>query len=300
MGHVGDGVGFHDGFAVSVPPDRAGIAIDRGFRHRRRRQVMHVEPLLDDLVGVRRIDGLVGAAVPHRKFRPGAFVRRCVADEIAELARRARRRLVHAAQGLLEIGGDAIGQARDDSAAREHFRIGRQHHRGHGAAGGKAGDEDTIRVDAVIARHLRDHLPDRQRFAAVARNIFRIEPVEAAIAIVRRLLLRHQQRKAVALCQPRPAGACIVTCSILGAAVQHDDQRGFLPRPLIARLIRKHPDIAWIAAESGGFGQAAACATPIEASRKAVQAFDFIQLWQAAQEFDVVGEGHGSSFVRNL
>ena len=82
VGHIGDGVGFDDGFAIRIPPDLAGIAVDIGLGHRRRRQLMHVEPLLDDLVGIGGIDGAVGAAMPDRQFRPRALVavRRCAPD----------------------------------------------------------------------------------------------------------------------------------------------------------------------------------------------------------------------------
>jgi hypothetical protein len=56
---------------------------------------------------------------------------------------------------------------------------------------------------------------------------------------------------------------------------------------------RKHPEIAGIRAESGDLGQSAR--TVPSAPWKSTQAFDFIQLWQVAEEFDVVGEGHGGS-----
>ena len=64
VSHIGDGVGFHDGFAIGIPPELAGIAVDGGLRHRCGRQLMHVEPLLDDLVGIGGVDGAVGAAMP--------------------------------------------------------------------------------------------------------------------------------------------------------------------------------------------------------------------------------------------
>ena len=71
--------------------------------------------------------------------------------------------------------------------------IGREHHRGHRAARGKPGDEDPMLIDAVVGDHARDHLPDRGGLAAPARDVVRIEPVEAAIGVVRALLLRQQQ-----------------------------------------------------------------------------------------------------------
>jgi len=45
------------------------------------REAVHVEPLLDDLVGVGRMDGAVGAAMPDRQSRPRAFVVRGAAHE---------------------------------------------------------------------------------------------------------------------------------------------------------------------------------------------------------------------------
>ncbi len=34
VGHVGDSVGFDNGFAILIPPDLAGIAMDDALRHR--------------------------------------------------------------------------------------------------------------------------------------------------------------------------------------------------------------------------------------------------------------------------
>ena len=211
VGHVGDGVGLDDGLAVGIPPDLARMAVDIDRRHRRGRQAVNVEPLLDDFVGVAGVHGAIGAAVPHRHFRPRALVLGGLADEIAQFVGGTRRRLHHAAERFADIAGDAERQAGDDGAAREHFRIDRQHHRRHRAAGGKAGDIDAAGIDFVIGDHPRDHLPDRSGFAAAARDIARIEPVEAGVGVVGRLLLGHQQRKAITLGERRPAGAEIVS-----------------------------------------------------------------------------------------
>ena len=107
MGHVGDGVGLDDGLAVGIPPDLARMAVDIAGRHRRRRQAVNVEPLLDDFVGVAGVHRAVGAAVPHRHFRPRALVLGGLADEIAQFAGGARRRLHHAAERFADIAGDA-------------------------------------------------------------------------------------------------------------------------------------------------------------------------------------------------
>jgi hypothetical protein len=136
------------------------------------------------------------------------------AHEIAQFAGGARRRLHHAAERFAHIAGDAERETGDDGAAREHFRIDSEHHRRHRAAGGKAGDIDAAGIDFVIGDHPRDHLPDRSGFALAARDIARIEPVEAGIGVVRGLLLGHQQRKAIALGERRPAGAEIVSGAV--------------------------------------------------------------------------------------
>ena len=272
MGHVGDGGGLDDGLAVDIPPDLPGVTVDGRFRHRLCGQPVHVEPLLDDLVGVRRIDGSVGAAVPHRKFGPASPVLRGVAHEIAELAGRAGRRLEHPSQGFLHIAGDAVGQAGDDGAAGEDFRIGRQHGRGHGAAGGKSGDEDAAAVDTEIVRRPFDHLPDRVCLAAVAPSVLRLKPVEAAVGIVRGLLFGHQQHKTVAFGQRGPAGAEIISDGVLRASMQDYDERGCFRQ--FARREREHPQLAGIGAEAGDFRQPAA-ATP-QTARQASRALDFV------------------------
>ena len=213
---------------------------------------MHVEPLLDDLVGVGGIDRAIGAAMPYRNLRPRALVRRGAAHEIAEFGGRAGRRLEHAAQRFPDIAGDAERQARDDGAGREQFGIGGEHDRGHGAAGGKPGDEDAPLVDLVVLDHARDHLPDRTGFAAIAGGVFRIEPVEAALAVVRRLLLGHQQRKTI-MSRPastsrrrdrsrprsdrshgarRPAPAAV--CSSAGTNENIRSAPGFTPNPAVS------------------------------------------------------------------
>src|SRR5260370_41656904 len=108
----------------------------------------------------------------------------------------------------------------------------------------------------MLAHHVRDHLPDRAGFAALARGIFRIEPVETGLRVVRGLLLRHEQGKTVALGKRRPAGAHIVAGRTLSASVQHDDKRVRLLK--MAGDEREHPEIARIGAKAGGLSQRAA------------------------------------------
>jgi hypothetical protein len=196
----------------------------------------------------------------------------------------------HAVQRLAQIRGDAIGQACDHRAGREDVRIGREHHRRHAAAGGEAGDEDAPGIDAVRLDHMRDHLADRARLAAVARGVFRIEPVEAGVAVVDALLLGHQQREAVVPCERRPARAEIVSSCGLAAAMQHDDERA---RHLqLRRREREHAKIAGIVTEVRDFRQRTG---RIRAAAEVGKA-QTVHLWQTSQEIDISGEGHGNSW----
>ena len=107
MGHVGDGVGFDDGLAIGIPPDFARMTVDIHRRHRRRRQAVNVEPLLDDFIGIAGVHGAIGAAVPHRHFRPRPLVLGGLADEVAQFIGGTRCRLHHAAERFADIAGDA-------------------------------------------------------------------------------------------------------------------------------------------------------------------------------------------------
>ena len=243
--HIGDGVGVDHLVTGLVEPHLARIAVDLALRRRRRRQSMHVGPLLEDFARVRWHHGRVGAAVPDRDARPRPVVaRRRAADQIAPLARRTRRTLKHALERLLHVAGRAVGQARDDGAAGEHLRIAGQHRRGHRAARRQPGDEHAAAVDAVIAHHPIHHGADRGGFAAVAPGVAGLEPVEAAVRIVRPLLLGKQQRKAITLGQRRPSGAVVVARRGLAAAMQHHDQRAGLGQR--RRDVGEHPQVAGI------------------------------------------------------
>ncbi len=208
---------------------------------------------------------------------------RSVAHEIAELARRTHRRMKHAVERLAQIRGDAIGQARNDRARREDFRIGREHHRRHAATGGQAGDEDASGIYAMCPDHVRDHLADRLRLAAAARRVFRAEPVEAGVAVVDALLLGHQQREAIMLGQRRPTRAEIVSRRRLAAAMQHDDERTRLLQLL--RHEREHAQGTGVAAEAGDLLQRTG---HIRAAAELGKA-QTVQPWQASQQIDIFG-----------
>jgi len=288
VGHVGNGVGFDEGLALFVPPDRARVAVDVRRRHRRRRQAMYVEPLLDEFVGVARIDRAVGASMPHRQFRPRALVLRCLAHEIAKFMRGARRRLHHPVERLPHVAGNSEWKTGNDRAARKHFRIGRQHHRRHGATGGQTGDIDAARIDLMLGDDPGDHLADGSRLALAARNIAGTEPVETGIGVVRRLLFGHQQGKPVSLRERRPSGAEIVPRRGLATAMQHNDQgRRGLEMP---RHESEHPQRAGIGAEFVNFDQRT-CNGRSRALPIGSQAVETAQLRKLSHEFDILGEG---------
>jgi hypothetical protein len=123
----------------------------------------------------------------------------------------------------------------------------------------------------------------------IARGVFRIEPVEAALGIVRSLLLRHQQRKSIVFCQRRPAGPHIVTGGGLAAAMQNDHESGRL-REMIGNE-REHPELARIGAKTSGLDQGTVAGRR-QVSREHSQAIEFIWIWQTSQEFDIFGKGH--------
>ena len=133
---------------------------------------MNIKPLLDDCVGIRRINSSVCAAMPNRYFRPWTFVLRGSSHEIAQYFRRMGRWPKHVAQSFFHVGCEAEWQARDDCAASERVRICREHHGSHRSASREARYEDAPPVDAVITQHAVNHLPDRTRFTTASRGIF--------------------------------------------------------------------------------------------------------------------------------
>jgi hypothetical protein len=164
------------------------------------------------------------------------------------VARRPAAALEHAVEGLLHGVRGAVGQAGDDRAAGEDLGIGREHDRGHGAAGGQPGDEDAAAVDRMRGDHALDHRMDRRRLAEAALRVAAREPVEAGLRVVLALLLREEQREAMAIGEARPAGAVIVAGRRLRAAVQDDDERRSLRQRL--RHVFEHAQIAGIGAEA--------------------------------------------------
>lgn len=77
----------------------------------------------------------------------------------------------------------------------------------------------------MVAHHPRDHPADRTSFSLATRHVIRRKPIETAVGVVRRLLLRHQQREPIMPGECRPTGAVIVAGRRLAAAMQHDDER---------------------------------------------------------------------------
>src|SRR3974377_1919530 len=103
-------------------------------------------------------------------------------------------------------------------------------------------------VDLMVNPHSRDHLSDRGGFAAPTFAVLRIEPVEASVDVVWRLLLGHQKTETIVFREGGPAGAQIVASSVLPASMQNHDQSG---RQLQAfRREGKHSEICRIGSKS--------------------------------------------------
>ncbi len=189
------------------------------------RQVMEAAPLRGDAVHVGRVHRQIRGAVPNRDGRPRSVMVGGATQQ--RLQRRIRRTAMaaHAVERLRDRGGRTVRQPGDDGAAGEDFGVGGKHHRGHRAAGRKAGDEDAPAIDGMRDDHRLDHLANRQCFAGVAADVFGHEPVEAEVGVVGALLLGKKHGEAMQIGQRRPAGTLVISRGGLGAPVQDDDQR---------------------------------------------------------------------------
>ncbi len=170
----------------------------------------------------------------------------------------------HRGQGVLRVDRRAVGQTGDDCAAGEQVRIGGQHRRRHRAAGRQPGDVDALLVQPVVDHHVGDHAADRGDLALAARGVARLEPVEAAMRIVRAALLRQQQGEPMPLGQGRPPGPGVIRSGGLRAPVQHHHERR--TRWQSRRHIAQHPQRARIRAKRRHFLQPA-----VVASRRAAR-----------------------------
>ena len=250
----------------SRAPDLARIAVDHVLDRRRRRsraRRVHCARAL----GIHRLDGRVGAAVPDRTtaatVRDAATLR--ARDRPIARAERGFRPWNMLSNASCTLVAAAVRQAGDDRAAGEHLRIRRQHRRRHRAAGGQTGDEDALddrcRAPRSVARSSAGSRAPRRGRAAVSAGRNQLKQV---LRIVGALLLREQQREAVPVGKRRPARAKVVAGGRLRAAVQHDDERPALWQASSARRssMRRLPGLLPKAATSRsrvGGAAAAAC-----------------------------------------
>ena len=124
--------------------------------------------------------------------------------------------------------GHGERQTGDDRPAGEQLGMRRKHHRRHRAARRQPVDVDPCRIEVVAGDHVAHHLRDRGGLALPAAAVGRLVPVEAQIVIVRARLLGEQHGKAMPIGQFRPAAPAIVHAGILGAAMEHDNERRVL------------------------------------------------------------------------
>src|SRR4051794_19968695 len=96
--------------------------------------------------------------------------------------------------------------------------------------------------------HVLDHVPDRERLAVVALAVLALKPVEAALRIVRGLLLWNEQGEAVAVRERRPACAIVVAGCSLEAAMENNNQGRRACR--LIRHVGEHTQVARVGAKA--------------------------------------------------
>jgi hypothetical protein len=124
----------------------------------------------------------------------------------------------------------AGGHPRMDTDGGIQVRIRCGHDRRHRAAGGHAGNVDAALVHPVTGHHVLCDSGDDRRLTPAAPLVCRHEPVPAPRHVGGHVLswVRHQERALLGeLVEPGPGGGRV---GILGAAMEHDDERHRLPR----------------------------------------------------------------------
>ena len=104
------------------------------------------------------------------------------------------------------------------------LRVGRGHHRRHGAASGESGDIHPGRVDLVVGHDLAGDAGDDRRLARACLLVGGGEPVPVAAAVGRGGLLWVGDEEGVLLGEVVHPGAGGEVGGVLFAAVQHDEQ----------------------------------------------------------------------------
>ena len=146
---------------------------------------MNGGPLLNKLFPIAWDHAGVGSPMPDRDRRDvAAFGSSHINHAAAPFRRRLIDPRIHASQRLAHRIGAAIRDAGNDSATGEALGVCGEHSCGHRAAGGQANDVDARTVHGMTCNHRINHLPDRQRLAAIARRVLRLEPVEAGVLVV--------------------------------------------------------------------------------------------------------------------
>ncbi len=215
---------------------------------------MHGGPLLDGLGEVGRDDGGVRRPLPDGDGRPGPGVPGVGVAHLGgpggrgEVAPR-----VHAGVRGDDAGGAGVGQPGDRRAGGEDVRVGGEHHVGHGGPGRQPRGVHPRRVAPHVRLHPVGHLLDRQRLSGAPPDVTRLEPVEAAVQVVGRLLLRQHQREPPLVGPLRPPGLVVEPARRLRTPVHRHHQRP--PRGQPVRHVPEHPQIPRIAPEPGHLGQ---------------------------------------------
>src|SRR5580698_6874450 len=203
---------------------------------------MHVRPLLNDLLGVRRLYNRIRAAVPDRDLWPRAMMLRCRSHAVTEGARREMTIGEHCFESFIDIFGAPIGKPSNDSSARKSPWIGCYHYDRHGAASRQAGHEYLLWVGAEFADGVFDNLMNRKRFAVTPCCVLRQKPGEAVLRVVSELLLRINNQKTQSIGKRGPPGAVIVRIGVLAATMQGDNHGG--PDRQVFGCVCQHAQVA--------------------------------------------------------
>src|SRR5215469_1838167 len=199
MRHAADGKRLNQRLTVCVVPYTARVPPDRFLIRGTVRKPVHVGPLPNDVFTVERFYDRIAGAMPYRDFRPWHAMSGCYPHAIAKRLRGMSLLREHGLECLLNVARAPIGQSRNDGAAGKNLGICCEHNRSHGAAGREAGYEYFAAVGSKCRNGVLDHLPDRKRLAAAARDVARQKPRETILRIVGGLLLRIDDREAEAV-----------------------------------------------------------------------------------------------------
>src|SRR6516225_6367750 len=251
MRHAADGKRLDQHLTVCIAPYAARVVLDEFLMRGTLRKPVHIGPLPNDVFSIGRFYDRIAGTVPYRDFWPWSAMSGCCSHAIAKRLRSISLLAEHSLERLLYVARTPIGQSGDDGAASKNLRICCEHNRSHGAARREASHEDFAAVGGKCRNGVLDHLPDRKRLAMAARDVVQQKPRKTILRIVRRLLLRIDDREAEAIGKRRPTGSVVILYGSLGAAMEHDNQ--WRHGRQVFGSVGEHAKVAGIYTKTGQF-----------------------------------------------